>query len=100
MNKSINNYKIKLSEILFEKVNPNYNFSFNYQAYTGSEEVLGRSLRGRRQDAIIATKYGFREGPPTPPYTAIQVEEAIERSLRKLETTYIDLLQVLTRYLP
>ncbi|XP_064614986.1 1-deoxyxylulose-5-phosphate synthase YajO-like [Liolophura sinensis] len=70
------------------------NFFDTAEGYSGSEEVLGRSLRGRRQDAIIATKYGFREGPSTQPYTAVQVEEAIERSLKKLEMSYIDLLQI------
>ena len=65
------------------------------QGYAGSEEVLGKCLQGRRQDAIIATKFGFREGIHTPPYTAVQIDEAITKSLRKLETTYIDLLQVL-----
>ena len=56
--------------------------------------MLGKCLKGRRQDAVIATKFGFREGIHTPPYTAVQIDEAITRALRKLQTTYIDLLQV------
>ena len=64
------------------------------QGYAGSEEVLGYCLKGRRQDAIVATKYGFRNGPSTPPYSAAEIDEAVTRALRKMETDYIDILQV------
>ena len=66
-----------------------------FQAYSGSEQVLGCALRGRRQNAVVATKFGFREGPSTPPYSAVEIDEAVTRSLRNLETNYIDILQVL-----
>lgn len=55
---------------------------------------MGAALEGRRQDAVIATKFGFREGPITPPYTAQQIDEAVTTSLNKLKTSYVDLLQV------
>ncbi|KAL3832428.1 hypothetical protein ACJMK2_024071 [Sinanodonta woodiana] len=61
--------------------------------YAGSEEVLGKCLEGRRRDAIIATKFGFRDGITTPPYSAAQIDEAVTKSLQKLQTDYIDLLQ-------
>ena len=64
------------------------------QGYAGSEEVVGYCLKGRRQDAVVATKYGFRNGPSTPPYSAAEIDEAVTRSLRKMETDYIDILQV------
>jgi aryl-alcohol dehydrogenase-like predicted oxidoreductase len=51
-----------------------------------SEEVLGRGLKGRRQEAVIATKVG--SGDPE------QVQEASERSLRYLDTDVIDLYQI------
>ncbi|XP_052259109.1 1-deoxyxylulose-5-phosphate synthase YajO-like isoform X2 [Dreissena polymorpha] len=69
------------------------NFFDTAEGYAGSEEVLGRCLLGRRQDAIIATKFGFRDGIGTPAYSAVQIDEAITKSLRKLQTDYIDLLQ-------
>jgi aryl-alcohol dehydrogenase-like predicted oxidoreductase len=56
--------------------------------------VLGKCLQGRRQDAVIASKFGFREGPSTPAYTAQQIDESITKGLRKMQTNYIDLLQV------
>jgi len=60
-----------------------------------SEQVLGRALQGRRQNAIIATKYGFTEAPFTPQYSTVQIDEAITRSLTKLQASYVDLLQVI-----
>ncbi|XP_052797122.1 1-deoxyxylulose-5-phosphate synthase YajO-like isoform X2 [Mya arenaria] len=69
------------------------NFFDTAEGYAGSEQVLGKCLQGRRQEAVIASKFGFREGPNTPPYTAVQIDEAVTRSLEKLQTTYIDLLQ-------
>jgi aryl-alcohol dehydrogenase-like predicted oxidoreductase len=60
-----------------------------------NEELLGRALEGRRQRAVLATKFGFRiedgnvlgtESRPT------HVKEVAEASLRRLRTDYIDLL--------
>lgn len=70
------------------------NFFDTAEGYKGSESVLGRALLGQRQNAVVATKYGFREGPATPPYSAQEIEEAVTRSLRNLQTSYIDILQI------
>ncbi len=53
-----------------------------------SEEALGRGLKGRRHRALIATKVG----PDN--LAADNVISACERSLRALETDYIDLYQI------
>jgi len=64
-----------------------------------SERVLGRALAGRRDDAIIATKFGLlfdertREGAgadASPKYA----RAACEASLRRLRTDRIDLFQL------
>ncbi len=52
-----------------------------------SEEVLGKGLEGRRNNAVIATKIW------TTHMSAAGVTEAVEGSLRRLKTDYIDLLQ-------
>jgi aryl-alcohol dehydrogenase-like predicted oxidoreductase len=60
-----------------------------------NEELLGRALKGRRREAIIATKFGFRivdgksAGVDSRPE---HIKEVVEQSLRRLETDYIDLL--------
>jgi aryl-alcohol dehydrogenase-like predicted oxidoreductase len=65
-----------------------------------SEEILGRALKGRRHEAVIATKFGFTyDETSRNVYTKIDVSpnyinEACERSLRRLGTDYIDLYQI------
>jgi aryl-alcohol dehydrogenase-like predicted oxidoreductase len=53
-----------------------------------SERVIGNWLgaRGRRDDVLIATKVGFAGG-----LSAANIERAIEGSLRRLRTDYVDL---------
>jgi len=64
-----------------------------YGPYT-NEELLGRALKGRRDDAVIATKFGFRlkgteiTGVDSRPEHVAAVAEA---SLRRLGTDHIDL---------
>ncbi|HEV2446514.1 MAG TPA: aldo/keto reductase [Candidatus Sulfopaludibacter sp.] len=59
-----------------------------------NEELLGRALRGRRGEAAIATKFGWRivdgkaAGTDSRPE---HVKEVAEASLRRLGTDYIDL---------
>ena len=53
-----------------------------------SERYIGQILEGRRGDAVIATKFGMGEGGNgSPPY----VRRAIEDSLERLRTDYVDL---------
>ncbi|GFO19054.1 voltage-gated potassium channel subunit beta-1 [Plakobranchus ocellatus] len=70
------------------------NFFDTAEAYKNSEKVLGNALEGRRRDVVVASKFGFREGPGTPPYSAKEIEEALTRSLTNLKTDYIDILQI------
>jgi aryl-alcohol dehydrogenase-like predicted oxidoreductase len=61
---------------------------------TASEEYLGRALGGRRNDMVVATKFGGavdeRRRGARPEY----VLRAAEDSLRRLGTTWIDLYQL------
>ncbi|MDE1995360.1 MAG: aldo/keto reductase [Rhizobiaceae bacterium] len=67
-----------------------------YGPYT-NEELLGKAFSDRRERAVIATKFGFRfeDGKQmgtdrdSRPET---IREAVEGSLRRLNTDYIDLL--------
>ncbi len=61
-----------------------------------SEEFLGRALRGRRDQAIIATKAGMRmgQGPNESGSSRKHLFASVHASLRRLETDYIDLLQI------
>ena len=62
-----------------------------------SEEILGRWLRGKqRDDLVIATKVRFAmgSGPNDLGLSRKHILSAVEASLRRLNTSYIDLYQV------
>jgi aryl-alcohol dehydrogenase-like predicted oxidoreductase len=61
-----------------------------------SEEVLGGALAGRRNRVLISTKVTFRSGagPNDVGSSRAHLVEAVEMSLRRLKTDYIDLLQL------
>ncbi len=59
-----------------------------------NEELVGRALKGRREHAVIATKFGFRIEDGKPMGTDSRPEhirEVADASLRRLQTDYIDL---------
>jgi aryl-alcohol dehydrogenase-like predicted oxidoreductase len=67
----------------------------------GSEETLGAALKGRREEIVLATKFGGdMEGMNGPDYGArgsrSYIIRAVEASLRRLGTDYIDLYQLHT----
>ncbi len=57
------------------------------------EEVLGRALKGKRDDVIVATKFWVKmgEGVNTGGCSRVHIMQAVEDSLRRLQTDYIDL---------
>lgn len=69
--------------------------------YGLSETLLGNALRGRRDEVVIATKFGHSEIPsPIPAWGARgsrrYIRLAVEGSLRRLQTDWIDLYQLHT----
>lgn len=62
-----------------------------------SERCLGKFLKGRRHEAIIATKFGVRkdnQGKTFYDNSPEWIEIALDASLKRLETEYIDLYQI------
>jgi aryl-alcohol dehydrogenase-like predicted oxidoreductase len=61
-----------------------------------SEEILGKAIAGRRDQAIISTKGTFRTGggPNEVGSSRFHITRAVEASLRRLGTDFIDLYQL------
>jgi aryl-alcohol dehydrogenase-like predicted oxidoreductase len=61
-----------------------------------SEEYLGKALAGKRHDVILATKFGMSmgEGQLMKGGSRRYIMNAVEASLRRLGTDYIDLYQL------
>src|SRR5215813_1039585 len=61
-----------------------------------AEEILGKAFEGRREKVIISTKGTFRSGPGPNDVgsSRYHITRAVEASLRRLGTDYIDLYQL------
>jgi aryl-alcohol dehydrogenase-like predicted oxidoreductase len=66
--------------------------------YSGgtSEEVLGQALKGRRDQVLLSTKatFQFAPGPNDVGSSRFHLINAVEGSLKRLRTDYIDLFQL------
>ena len=62
----------------------------------GSEEFIGRTLKGKRQQVILATKFCNKmgDGPNDRGGSRYYIMRAVEDSLRRLQTDYVDLYQI------
>ncbi len=60
-----------------------------------SETIIGAWLerRGRRDDVVIASKVGIEMGPNEKGLSRAYIRAAVDRSLQRLRTDYIDLYQ-------
>ena len=73
-----------------------FDTSDNYGNRGGSEEFLGRILGARRSDVVLATKFGLPMDDAGKLRGASRryAVQAVEASLRRLKTDWIDLYQV------
>ena len=74
------------------------NFFDTANSYVGgiSETMLGEALKGRRQDAIIASKFFNPMGhrPNDSGMSRLHIKQQIEGSLKRLRTDYIDVYYI------
>ncbi|MFC6019412.1 aldo/keto reductase [Plantactinospora solaniradicis] len=74
------------------------NFVDTADMYSGgeSEEIVGKALRGRRDEVVLATKVHFQmgEGRNRSGNSRRWILRAVEESLKRLGTDWIDLYQV------
>ena len=74
------------------------NFFDTADAYVNgvSEAMLGKALKGRRSDAVIASKVFNPMGgrPNDSGMSRLHIKQAVEDSLRRLQTDYIDVYYI------
>src|SRR5215207_8380541 len=97
-----NNFGMRIDEerslaVVHAALDAGINFFDTADVYGGtrSEELLAEGLGARRKEAIIATKFGIplddqRKGGASSAY----IRQAADDSLKRLNTDYIDLLQL------
>ena len=64
------------------------------ECYEGSEELIGKTVSGRRDDFFLFTKCGHPRGVGSEDWSIASILESIERSLRRLQTDRLDLVQL------
>ena len=74
------------------------NFFDTADAYVNgvSEAMLGKALKGRRSDAVVASKVFNPMGgrPNDSGMSRLHIKQAVEDSLRRLQTDYIDIYYI------
>lgn len=84
--------------IIHAALDAGINFVDTADVYSGgvSEEIVGEALQGRRDDVVLATKFfmPMGEDPNHRGGSRRWIIRAVEDSLRRLKTDYIDLYQV------
>jgi aryl-alcohol dehydrogenase-like predicted oxidoreductase len=82
--------------IIHKALDAGINFVDTADAYGDSEDVVGKALKGRRDTVVLATKVSRPTGTDPNQQGASRrwIVTAVEHSLRRLQTDYIDLYQI------
>lgn len=83
-----------VERLLGEALDAGLNVIDTAECYITSEELIGRAAAHRRADYYLFTKCGHAAGIDLPDWDARLLEQSIERSLKRLRTNHIDLLQL------
>jgi aryl-alcohol dehydrogenase-like predicted oxidoreductase len=82
------------AELVGRALDHGVNFFDTADGYAGgeSETLLGRALRSRRDEVVLATKVGFRTGPPLvrSGLSRRHILWSVDQSLARLGTDWID----------
>jgi hypothetical protein len=90
----------KVERVLSTALDSGVTFFDTAECYFDSEEMVGRTISGRRSEFALATKCGHGQLGVTPVSQDIEdwsiegITASIDRSLKRLRTDYVDLLQL------
>jgi aryl-alcohol dehydrogenase (NADP+) len=84
------------ARIIHKALDAGINLIDTADTYGDSEDVVGKALQGRRDEVVLATKFGRPAGPGPNRQGASRrwIVTAVDSSLRRLQTDYIDLYQL------
>jgi aryl-alcohol dehydrogenase-like predicted oxidoreductase len=83
-----------VSRLLSEALDAGLNCVDTAECYLDSEELIGKAVADRRGQFYLFTKCGHPENPGIGDWRPDSLRETIERSLRRLQTDYVDLIQL------
>ena len=83
------------SRVLHEALDNGINFLDTAACYGDTEGLIGEAVSRRRDEYVLATKAGHSVGDaPGESWTTETIEHSIDRSLRRLQTDYVDIVQL------
>jgi len=83
-----------VEKLLMEAIEAGLNVIDTAECYRRSEELVGSVLGKRRKDVYIFTKCGHGKSWQEDAWGAANLEASIDRSLKRLKTDYVDLVQL------
>lgn len=86
--------KSLVMKLLNEGLDAGLNVIDSAECYVTSEELIGDAVGHRRQDYYLFTKCGHERGWSYPDWRPESLLRSIERSLKRLKTDHIDLVQL------
>jgi aryl-alcohol dehydrogenase-like predicted oxidoreductase len=81
-------------KLLNEALDAGLNVIDTAECYAASEELIGEAAGKRRKDYYLFTKCGHERGWGHPDWRPESLFRSIERSLKRLKTDYVDLVQL------
>ena len=87
----------RVAEVLNAALDAGINFLDTSACYGNSEELIGRTVSQRRDEFVLATKAGHVTGDyDGESWTPETVRDSIDRSLKRLRTDHLDIVQLHT----
>ncbi|MFQ5848773.1 MAG: aldo/keto reductase [Candidatus Methylomirabilales bacterium] len=83
-----------VTRLLNDAIDAGLNVIDTAECYEHSEELIGHAAAGRREEYYLLTKCGHPAGYDTEDWRPASLLHTIERSLRRLQTDYLDLIQL------
>ena len=85
---------LTVKKLLNEALDAGLNVIDTAECYVTSEELIGAAVGARRGDFYLFTKCGHERGWAQPDWRPESLLRSIERSLKRLKTDYVDLVQL------
>ena len=83
-----------VNKLLNEALDAGLNVIDTAECYVASEELIGKAIGKRRDEYYLFTKVGHERGWSYPDWRPESLLRSLERSLKRLKTDYVDLIQL------
>lgn len=83
-----------VGKLLGSAIDAGLNLIDTSACYGDSETLIGKAVSHRRKDFYLFSKCGHASGLETPDWDVTTLRDSIDRSLRRLQTDYLDLMQL------